>query len=118
MKKGITLKQLEAERKKIKLKTPKKMDLKYYVETTFHFKCPRCQERNTKRTGTTSQISPKARILCYTCRELSKKLNPTLEDDKKIKPFFTLTYEQMKKEIEESNIDDEKKKFFLEKYKI
>lgn len=110
-KKGITVEELNFKNKE---KEKKKINNSRFRDITFKFQCPDCQQYNTKRNGTTTQIETKARFLCYDCqyqRQITK--------DKTITPFFVLSNDEMKEEIDSNKgINEEQRKMFYEKYLI
>lgn len=111
-KKGVTIQlNKHPEYKPIPLK---KIDNSRFQNISMKFKCRRCKGKNTKRTGTTTQLEPKARFICFDCKYVR-----VVTKNKEITPFFTLSNEQMKEEIEANKKANKKqKKLFLEKYLI
>jgi len=105
-KQGITLEQLEQRTKK-PIQHIKRKDM-------YHFQCPNCHSRNTKRNGITTQLNKKARYICFDC-ELRKRLH----NDVMTPHFFTMGNEEMQYQIErDKTLNDEQKRLFIEKYTI
>lgn len=111
-KQGLTLKEYEIQQ--MNQFANKKIDNSRFQFTSLKFQCPRCKGLNTKRTGTTTQIHPKARFLCFDCqydRKVTRK--------KDITPFFTLDNKQMKTEIDsKEDLTNKQRRIFYEKYLI
>ena len=89
-------------------------NIRYNTDTVYRFQCPRCKSYNTKRSGLTTQIDIKFRLLCLDCR-----LQRGITKDKSITPFFVLSNQEIKDIIENDlTLSKEKKNFFLYKYLI
>lgn len=89
-------------------------NVRYESDTIYRFQCPRCKGYNTKRSGLTTQIDVKFRLLCLDCR-----LQRGITKNKFITPFFVLTNQEIKDIIENDlTLSKEKKNFFLYKYLI
>lgn len=85
-----------------------------FSNTVYRFPCPRCKGYNTKRSGLTTQIETKCRLICLDCQI---KRNAT--KDPKITSFFVLSNDEVKDIIKnDDSLSKEKKDFFLYKYLI
>ena len=89
-------------------------DIRYASDIIYRFQCPRCKGYNTKRSGLTTQIDVKFRLLCLDCR-----LQRGITKDETITPFFILTNQEIKDIIKNDlTLSKEKRDFFLYKYLI
>lgn len=85
-----------------------------YENIVYRFPCPECQSIHTKRTGTTTQLNPKARYICLDCQDKFRKTN-----DKSITPFFVMSNEEMELQINnDMSLSRKDKEYYLERYLI
>lgn len=91
-----------------------------YKNIVYRFKCPRCNSTDTKRTGLTTQIEVKARFFCFNCDFRNKESFEKYKNKDKFTPtFFVLSDIEIQEIIKnDKSLSEEKKEFFLKKYKI
>lgn len=119
----LTLKLKQAIARK-KHKTPQSIVQRYdkrisqekdrFNDTVYRFPCPRCKGRNTKRSGLTTQIETKCRLICLDCQ-----LQRDITKDTTITAFFVLSNKDIKDILmNDLTLPKEKRDFFLYKYTI